>query len=152
MSSCISLNDSLTLYPSKYQTVNVSRRHEEHLSTLLEPHKACTIGDSVLKTVSKVIYLCIGFYFGLSWSSYVLLISKKVFCPAYYVKSLYAFSVTRNLLLRFVNLFMLPIIFYCFRLFFLSILRKAFAVLRRVIKEVSRGVLLSNQILTNTMM
>lgn len=95
---------------SRCQTVNFSLSHEQHINLLFESHKVCTIGDFVIKIVSKVIYIGVNLSSGLSWSSQVLLISKKVFRLLYYTKRLYAFSITRYL--RFVSSCILPIIIH----------------------------------------
>ena len=105
---------------------------------MLGSHNACAIGDSLINTVSKVKYLGVIFSSDLSWSSHVLLLSKKVYCLTYYIKRLHAFGITRHLLLQFVNSFILPIILYCSPLFFPRLLRKDFALLKRVLKAVSK--------------
>ncbi|CAH8494637.1 unnamed protein product [Schistosoma mattheei] len=134
---CRSVGNGLILNPSKCQAVNFSMRHERHLNTILRSHNACTIGDSLINTVSKVNYLGVTFSSDLSWSSHVLLSSKKVFRLTYYIKRLHALGITRHLLLQFANSCILPIILYCSPLFFPGLLRKDFAVLRRVLKAVS---------------
>ncbi|CAH8576782.1 unnamed protein product [Schistosoma guineensis] len=127
---CWSVGNGLTLNPSKCQAVNFSMRHERHLNTILRPHNACTIGDSLINTVLKIDYLGVTFSSDVSWSSHVLLLSKMVFRLTYYIKRLHALGITRHLLLRFVNSCILPIILYCSPLFFPGIFRKEFAVLR----------------------
>ncbi|VDO70037.1 unnamed protein product [Schistosoma margrebowiei] len=74
---CWSVGNCLILNPSKCQAVNFSMRHERHLNTILRYHNAFTIGDSLINTVSKVNYLGVTFSSDLSWSSLVLLLSKK---------------------------------------------------------------------------
>ncbi|CAH8499907.1 unnamed protein product [Schistosoma guineensis] len=76
---CWSVGNGLILNPSKCQAVNFSMRYEQNLNTILSSHNACTIGDSLINTVSKVNYLDITLSSDLSWSSHVLLLSKKVF-------------------------------------------------------------------------
>lgn len=71
------------LNPSKHPTVNFSLRNEQPSNTLLVPHRVCTTVDSVIKTVSKFIYLGVSFSFDHSWSFHVLLLSKKVFRLTY---------------------------------------------------------------------
>lgn len=61
-----SVVNGLTPSPSMCQTVNFSLTYEQHLNTLLEPHKDGTIGDSSIKTFSKVIYLSVIFSSDLS--------------------------------------------------------------------------------------
>ncbi|CAH8558016.1 unnamed protein product [Schistosoma bovis] len=135
---CWSVVNSLILNLSKCQAVNFSMRHERHLNTILRSHNACVIGDSSINTVLKVNYLGVTFSSNLSWSSDVLLLSKKVFRLTYYIKRLHALGITGHLLLQFVNSCILPIILYCSPLFFPGLLRKDFAVLRRVLKAVSK--------------
>ena len=88
--------------------------------------------------MSKVKYLGVIFYSDLSWSSHVLLLSKNVNRLTYSIKRLHAFGIIRHLLLQFVNSCILPIILYCSPLFFPGLLRKDFAVLRRVLKAVCK--------------
>lgn len=71
-----SVVNGLTPNPSKYKPVNFRLRHEQLPNTLFESHKTHTIGDSLMKTKSKVIHLGVGFYIDLSRSSRVLLLSK----------------------------------------------------------------------------
>ncbi|CAH8649887.1 unnamed protein product [Schistosoma mattheei] len=113
-------------------------RHGRNLNTTLRSHNACAIGDSLINTVLKVNYHGVTFSSDLSWSSHVLLLSKKVFRLTYYIKRLHALGITRHLLLQFVNSCILPIIVYCSPLFFSGLLRKDFAVLQRVLKAVSK--------------
>ncbi|CAH8641697.1 unnamed protein product [Schistosoma rodhaini] len=112
-------------------------RHGHNLHSILGSHNACAIGDSLINTVSKVKYLGVIFSSDLSWSSHVLLLKKKVYRLTYYIKRLHAFGITRHLLLKFVNSCILSIL-YCSRLFFPRLLRKDFAVLRRVLKAVCK--------------
>ena len=133
-----SVGNGLLLNPSKCQAVNFSLRHGQNLYSMLGSHNACAIGDSLINTVSKVKYLGVTFSSDLSWSSHVLLLSKKVYRLTYYIKRLHAFGITRHLLLQFVNSCILPIILYCSPLFFPGLLRKDFAVLRRVLKAVCK--------------
>ena len=92
----------------------------------------------MVHTVSKVKYLGVTFSSDLSWSSHVLLLSKKVYRLTYYIKRLHAFGITRHLLLQFVNSCILPIILYCSSLFFPGLSRKDFAVLQIVLKAFSK--------------
>ncbi|CAH8590013.1 unnamed protein product [Schistosoma haematobium] len=133
-----SVGNGLILNPSKCQAVNFSMRHERNLNTILRSHNACTIGDSLINSVLKVNYFGVTFSSDLSWSSHVLLLSKKVFRLTYYIKRLHALGITRHLLLQFVNSCILPIILYCSSLFFPGLLRKDFTVLRRVLKAVNK--------------
>ncbi|CAH8485699.1 unnamed protein product [Schistosoma margrebowiei] len=135
---CWSVGNGLILNPSKCQAVNFSMRHERNINTFLRSHNACAMGDSLINSVSKVNYLGVTFSSDLSWSSHVLSLSKKVFRLTYYIKRLHALGITRHLLLQFVNSCILPIILYCSPLFFPGLLRKDFAVLRRVLKAVSK--------------
>ncbi|KAH9583690.1 hypothetical protein MS3_00008019 [Schistosoma haematobium] len=100
---CWSVVNGLILNPSKCQAVNFSMKYEWHLNSILGSHNACTIGDSLINTVSKVNYLGVTFFSALSWSSHVSLLSKKIFRPTYYIKSLHAFGITPHLLLQSVN-------------------------------------------------
>ncbi|VDO55917.1 unnamed protein product [Schistosoma margrebowiei] len=135
---CWSVGNGLILNTSKCQAVNISMRHERNLNTIFRSHNACAFGDSLINTVSKVNYLGVTFSSDLSWSSHVLLLSKKVFRLTYYIKRLHALGITRHLLLQLVDSFTLPIILYCSPLFFPGLLRKDFAVLRRVLKALSK--------------
>ncbi|CAH8591943.1 unnamed protein product [Schistosoma margrebowiei] len=135
---CWSVGNGLILNPSKCQALNFSMRHERNIYTTLRSHCACTIGDSLINSVSKVNYLGVTFSSVLSWCSHVLSLSKKVFRLTYYIKRLHALGITRHLLLQFLNSCVLPIILYCSSLFFPGLLRKDFAVLRRVLKAVSK--------------
>ncbi|CAH8594088.1 unnamed protein product [Schistosoma intercalatum] len=120
---CWSVGNGLILNPSKCQAVNFSMRHKRNLNIILRSHSACTIGDSLINSVSKVNYLGVTFSSDLSWSSHVLSLSKKVFRLTYYIKRLHALGITRHLLLQFVNSCILPIILYCSP-FFPGLLRK----------------------------
>ncbi|VDP17284.1 unnamed protein product [Schistosoma margrebowiei] len=91
---CWSVGNGLILNPSKCQAVNFSMRHERHLNTILRSHNACTIGDSLINSVSKVNYLGVTFTSDLSWSSHVLLLSRKVFRLTYYIKRLHALGIS----------------------------------------------------------
>ncbi|VDO81540.1 unnamed protein product [Schistosoma margrebowiei] len=135
---CWSVSNSLIPNPSKSQAVNFSMRHERNLNTIFGSHNACTIGDSLINTVSRVNYLGVTFSSDFSWSSHVLLVSKKVCRLTYYIKRLRAPGITRQLLLQFFNSCILPIILYCSPLFFPGLLRKDLSVLRRVLKAVSK--------------
>ena len=75
-----SVGNGLLLNPSKCQAVNFSLRHGQNLYSILGSHNACAIGDSLINTVSKVKYLGVTFSSDLSWSSHVLLLSKKACC------------------------------------------------------------------------
>ncbi|CAH8658891.1 unnamed protein product [Schistosoma rodhaini] len=134
----LSVDNGLLLNPSKCQAVNFSLRHGQNLYSMLGSHNACAIGDSLINTVSKVKYLGVIFSSDLSWSSHVLLLSKKIYRLTYYIKRLHAFGITCHLLLQFVNSCILPIILYCSPLFFPGLLRKDFAILRRVLKAVCK--------------
>ncbi|VDO71752.1 unnamed protein product [Schistosoma margrebowiei] len=114
---CWSVGNGLILNPSKCQAVKFSMRHERHLNTILRSHNPCAIGDSLINIVSKVNYLGVTFSSDLSWSSHVLLLSKKAFRLTYYIKRFHALGITRHLLLQFVNSCILPIILYCSPLF-----------------------------------
>ncbi|CAH8500208.1 unnamed protein product [Schistosoma mattheei] len=135
---CWSVGNGLILNPSKCQAVNFSMRHERKINTILRSHSACIIGDSLINSVSKINYLGVTFSADLSWYSHFLSLPKKVFRLTYYIKRLHALGITRHLLLQFVNSCILPIILYCSPLLFPGILRKDFAVLRRVLKAVSK--------------
>ncbi|KAH9594389.1 hypothetical protein MS3_00005785 [Schistosoma haematobium] len=135
---CWSVGNGLIINPSKCQAVNFSMRNERNLNTILRSHNACTIGDSLINTVSKVNYHGVTFSSDLPWSSRVLLLLKKVFRLTYYIKRLHTLGIIRHLLLRLVNSYILPIILYCSRLFFPGLLRKDLSVLRRVLKAVSK--------------
>ncbi|CAH8488525.1 unnamed protein product [Schistosoma margrebowiei] len=115
---CWSVGNGLILNPSKCQAVNFNMRHEPHLNTILRSHNTCAIADSLINTVSKVNYLGVTFSSDLSWSSHVLLLSKKVFRLTYYIKRLHAPVFTRHLLLQFVKSCILPIVLYSSPLFF----------------------------------
>ncbi|CAH8432742.1 unnamed protein product [Schistosoma margrebowiei] len=75
---CWSVGNGLILNQSERQAVNFSMRHERNLNTILKSLNACTIGDYLINTVSKVNYLCVTFSSDLSRTSHILLLSKKV--------------------------------------------------------------------------
>ncbi|VDO54239.1 unnamed protein product [Schistosoma margrebowiei] len=146
---CWSVSNVLILNPSKCQDVNFSMRHERNLNTIFRSHNSCTIVDSLKNTVSKVNYLGVTFSSDFSWSSHVLLLSKKVFLLTYCIKRLHALGITRHLLLQLANSCILFIILYCSPLFFPAPLRKYFAVLGRALKAVSKVCSESYEVIIN---
>ncbi|CAH8827539.1 unnamed protein product [Trichobilharzia szidati] len=145
-----SKSNGLMLNPSKCQAVNFTFNHRRDIHELVSSHDACSIDGTEIETKSSIKYLGLVLSSDLSWSSHILLVSKKMFRLTFYIKKLRQQGISQPLVLRFLNSCILPILLYCSPLIFPGLLKKDYAVLRRVLNAVSRACGLPLRDLANT--
>nr|CAH8868290.1 unnamed protein product [Trichobilharzia regenti] len=133
-----SRENRLTLNAPKCQTVNSTFRHKSDLNKLVSTHEVCNIDFTEIEAKPEIKYFGAILSADLSWSSLMLMISKKIFRLTFYIKKLRHSGITQPLLLQFVNSPILPIILYCSPLVFPGLLKKDYTLLCRMLKVVSR--------------
>ncbi|CAH8849001.1 unnamed protein product [Trichobilharzia szidati] len=145
-----SSSNGLKLNPSKCQVVNFTFRRKHDLQQLASSHGPTIIDGIEVETTSDVKYLGLSISSDLSWSSHILLVTRKMFRLTFYLRKFRQSGIKQSLLSQFVNSCILPIPLYCSPLIFPGLLKKDFASLRRALKAVSRASGISLNQLVNT--
>jgi hypothetical protein len=105
----------------------------------ISPHVPVLLNDRQLDDLDSVKYLGLTFSSNLTWSFHIEDIYKKCLRLSFYIRRLNSIFVPNNVIHRFVDACVIPIIIYASPIVFPGLLKKDFVVLKRAIKSIARA-------------
>jgi hypothetical protein len=106
---------------------------------LIQSSEQVILGDNALEQIQNVKYLGVYFCSNLTWSTHIDVLYKKCLKLSFYVRRLRGAGLPHHVLLKFVNLCIIPVILYASPIIFPGLLVKDFVILKRALKLVSRS-------------